>query len=37
MAYCNFAYDKKILQDVPSYKYLGNDIIHKLNLNYKDE
>ena len=32
--YSNFVYDKRNLEEVSSYKYLGIDIHHKLNCNY---
>jgi hypothetical protein len=35
--YDTFVYDKNNLEEVNSYKYLGNDIHHKLNWNYSIE
>ena len=35
--YANFVYDNSNLEEVPSYKYLGIDIHHKLNWNYSIE
>jgi hypothetical protein len=35
--YDTFVYDKKKLEEVTSYKYLGIDIHHKLNWNYSFE
>ena len=32
-----FFYDNNSLEEVPSYKYLGIDIHHKLNWNYSIE
>ena len=32
--YANFGYENIKLEEVYSYKYLGIDIHHKLNLNY---
>ena len=32
--YVNFVYDNNNLEEVPSYKYLGIDIHHKLNWNH---
>jgi hypothetical protein len=37
ITYDTFIYDKKILEEVPSYKYLGSDINRKLNWNYSIE
>jgi hypothetical protein len=37
ITYNNFVYDNNILEEVPSYKYLGIDIHHKLNWNYSIE
>jgi hypothetical protein len=37
ITYDNFVYDNNILEEVPSYKYLGIDIHHKLNWNYNIE
>jgi hypothetical protein len=37
ITYDTFVYDNNILEEVPSYKYLGIDIHHKLNLNYNIE
>jgi hypothetical protein len=37
ITYDNFVYDNNILEEVPSYKYLGIDIHHKLNWNYSIE
>jgi hypothetical protein len=37
ITYNNFVYDNNILEEVPSYKYLGIDIHHKINLNYSIE
>jgi hypothetical protein len=34
ITYNTFVYDKNSLEEVPSYKYLGIDIHHKLNWNY---
>jgi hypothetical protein len=34
ITYNTFVYDKNSLKEVPSYKYLGIDIHHKLNWNY---
>ena len=33
--YANFMYDNSKLEEVSSYKYLGIDIHHKLNWNYR--
>ena len=35
--YTNFVYDNSNLEEVSSYKYLGIDIHHKLNWNYRIE
>ena len=35
--YTNFVYDNSNLEEVSSYKYLGIDILHKLNWNYSIE
>jgi hypothetical protein len=35
--YDTFVYDKKNLEEVTSYKYLGIDIHHKINWNYSIE
>ena len=35
--YANFMYNNSNLEEVPSYKYLGIDIHHKLNWNYSIE
>ena len=32
--YANFIYDNRNLEEVTSFKYLGNDIHHNLNWNY---
>jgi hypothetical protein len=37
ITYNTFIYDKNSLEEVPSYKYLGIDINHKLNWNYSLE
>jgi len=37
VTYANFVYDNNSLEEVSSYKYLGIDIHHKLNLNYNIE
>jgi hypothetical protein len=34
ITYDTFLYDNNSLEEVPSYKYLGIDIHHKLNWNY---
>jgi hypothetical protein len=37
ITYDTFVYDNNSLEEVPSYKYLGIDIHHKLNWNYSIE
>ena len=37
ITYDYFVYGKNILEEVPSYKYLGINIHHKLNWNYNIE
>jgi hypothetical protein len=37
ITYDIFVYEKNSLEEVPSYKYLGIDIHHKLNWNYSIE
>jgi hypothetical protein len=37
ITYDTFVYDNNSLEEVPSYKYLGMDIHHKLNWNYNVE
>jgi hypothetical protein len=37
ITYGDFVYEKHILEDVPSYKYLGIYIHHKINWNYSIE
>jgi hypothetical protein len=37
ITYNTFVYDNNSLEEVPSYKYLGIDVHHKLNWNYRIE